>query len=72
MSLIGVQSELYTLHVFSPQFLCIPRCDARPENLDSPGSHRRSHEKTDFLVNNFDPGILWDDFGIRSDIVVCL
>src|ERR1700678_1526443 len=27
--------------------------------------------KTDFLLRNFDPGILWDDFGIRSDIVVC-
>jgi len=41
-------------------------------DLDGPGSHRRSHEKTDFLLKNFDPRILWDDFGIRNDIVVGL
>ena len=47
------------------------RCDARPDNLDDPGSHRRSHEKTDYLIKNFDPTILWDEYGIRHDIVVC-
>lgn len=36
-----------------------------PENLDGPGSH-----KTDFLIKKFDPSILWDEFGIKSDIVV--
>ncbi len=41
-----------------------------PDDLDGPGSHRRTHEKTDFLIKAFDPGILWDDFGIRHDIVV--
>ncbi|KJA18005.1 hypothetical protein HYPSUDRAFT_145683 [Hypholoma sublateritium FD-334 SS-4] len=46
-----------------------PKCDATPDNLDGAGSHRRSHEKTDFLIKTFDPGILWDDFGIRHDIV---
>ncbi len=50
--------------------LCSSRCDSMPTNLDQPGSHWRTHEKTDFLLWNFDPGILWDDFGIRSDIVV--
>jgi hypothetical protein len=48
------------------------RCEARPENLDNPGSHRRSHAKSDFLIKQWDPGILWDQFGIRSDIVVYL
>ncbi|KAF8870790.1 hypothetical protein CPB84DRAFT_1692758 [Gymnopilus junonius] len=38
-----------------------PKCDAKPDNLDDPSSHRRSHEKTDYLIKNFDPGILWDD-----------
>jgi hypothetical protein len=57
---------------FLPQVLCTPRCDALPDNLDGPGSHRRLHEKTDFLISKFDPGILWDDYGIRSDIVVRL
>ena len=27
--------------------------------------------KTDFLINMWDPGILWDQFGVRSDIMVC-
>ncbi len=43
-----------------------------PSDLDGPGSHRRSHEITDFLIHKFDPGILWDDYGIRNDIVVRL
>ncbi|KAG9223441.1 hypothetical protein PLEOSDRAFT_154734 [Pleurotus ostreatus PC15] len=46
-----------------------PKCDARPEDLDAPDAHRRTHEKTDLLIESFDPGILWDDWGIRSDIV---
>ena len=41
-----------------------------PDDLDGPGSHRHTHEKTDFLIKSFDPGILWDDFGIRHNIVV--
>ena len=48
------------------------RCDAKPSDLDNPSSHRHSHEKTDFLISTFDPGILWDEFGIRSDVVVCI
>ena len=52
--------------------LHIYRCDAMPEKLDGPGSHHRSHEKTDFLIKKFDPSILWDEFGIKSDIVVCM
>ncbi|KAH7903589.1 hypothetical protein BJ138DRAFT_1191650, partial [Hygrophoropsis aurantiaca] len=46
-----------------------PKCDARPANLDATGAHRRTHEKTDFLISCFDPGTLWDDYGIRADIV---
>jgi hypothetical protein len=49
---------------------CYARCDARPIDLDAPGSHTRIHERTDFLINNFDPGILWDQHGIWTDIVV--
>ena len=47
------------------------RCDAPRTNLDDAQSHQRSHEKTDILVKTFDPNILWDDFGIRHNIVVC-
>ncbi|KAJ7470119.1 hypothetical protein B0H11DRAFT_1919941 [Mycena galericulata] len=49
-----------------------PKCDAMPNNLDAPGARMCSHHKTDFLITCFDPGTLWDDFGIRSDIVVYL
>jgi hypothetical protein len=46
------------------------RCNAPPDHLDRPISHRRTHEKTDFLVGAWDPGTLWNDFGIRADVVV--
>lgn len=46
------------------------RCDAKPDNLDAPGARRRKDTKTAFLVTCFDPGTLWDDFGIRSDVIV--
>ncbi|KAF8210576.1 hypothetical protein K438DRAFT_2011932 [Mycena galopus ATCC 62051] len=46
-----------------------PKCDARPDNLDAPGARRRKDTKTAFLVTCFDPGTLWDDFGIRSDVI---
>ena len=32
----------------------------------------QSHQKTEFLITSFNPGILWDDFGVCSDIVLCL
>ncbi|KAJ7204092.1 hypothetical protein GGX14DRAFT_369056 [Mycena pura] len=44
-----------------------PKCDAFPDNLDGEGARLRQQTKTDFLISVFDPGTLWDDFGIRSD-----
>ncbi len=41
-----------------------------PDKLDSGTGHRRTHEKTDYLINSFDPGVLWDAFGIYEDVVV--
>ncbi|KAJ7724027.1 hypothetical protein B0H16DRAFT_1736971 [Mycena metata] len=46
-----------------------PKCDAKPHHLDAAGARRRTHEKTDFLITCFDPGTLWDEFGIRADVV---
>ncbi|KAN0129101.1 hypothetical protein V8E53_013097 [Lactarius tabidus] len=46
-----------------------PKCDAKPTDLDGPGSHRRSHEKTDLLIKSYDTKVLWDDFGVRHNIV---
>lgn len=45
------------------------RCEAKPENLDVLGSCRWSH-KTRLLIECFDPGILWKEFGICADIKV--
>ncbi|KAJ7024440.1 hypothetical protein C8F04DRAFT_1213064 [Mycena alexandri] len=46
-----------------------PKCDARPADLDAPGARLRNKTKTDILIECFDPGILWDDYGVRSDII---
>jgi hypothetical protein len=48
------------------------RCDARPKDLDSPDARMRSHKKTNNYVQYLDPKTLWDDYGIRSDVVVTL
>lgn len=46
------------------------RCDAKPDNLPAPDAHRRTRRKTEFIIECFDPGILWKDFGLRSDVKV--
>lgn len=52
----------------SDVLLC--RCDARPDNLDNFSAHRRTHEKTDLLLQSFNHGTIWDQYGLRSDVVV--
>ncbi|KAJ7457137.1 hypothetical protein B0H11DRAFT_2160829 [Mycena galericulata] len=46
-----------------------PKCDAHPDHLDAEGARLRTRTKTEALITCFDPGILWDDYGIRADIV---
>ncbi|KAH9974842.1 hypothetical protein BJV74DRAFT_879675 [Russula compacta] len=46
-----------------------PKCDAKPNNLDMGNSHLWSQIKTEFLINNWDPGTLWTNFGVHADIV---
>ena len=48
------------------------RCDARPENLDNKAAHRQSHERSDFIISQFDPGIVWLQHGIWSDVIVSI
>ena len=50
------------------EFIC--RCEAKPENLDTPGSCRYSHIKTRLLIASFNRGIQWKEFGIHADITV--
>ncbi|KAH9019934.1 hypothetical protein EDB83DRAFT_2568069 [Lactarius deliciosus] len=45
------------------------KCDALPTDLDGSRSHHRSHIKTDLLIKTFNPSVLWDDFGLRHNIV---
>ncbi|KAN0128104.1 hypothetical protein V8E53_014085 [Lactarius tabidus] len=61
----------WVLDIICPVLLTLfyVRCDALPTNLDGAESHRRSHEKTDILINTYNPRVLWDDFGVRHNIV---
>ncbi|TFK84740.1 hypothetical protein K466DRAFT_496044 [Polyporus arcularius HHB13444] len=44
-----------------------PKCRAYPDNLAEAGPARfRAH--TDALMETFDPGILWDVFGVNADV----
>ncbi|EGO23499.1 hypothetical protein SERLADRAFT_449880 [Serpula lacrymans var. lacrymans S7.9] len=45
-----------------------PRCIAWPNNLDGEGG-RRSEDHTEVLANFLSPVVLWDQYGIVSDIV---
>jgi hypothetical protein len=53
--------------------LILFRCKAKPKNLDGNFKNERHHrhERTDFIMRQFDLGVVWDTYGIRSDIVVC-
>jgi Plavaka transposase len=46
------------------------RCEALPTNLDDPNARLRSHIRTGCIIRCFDPGGMWDLFGIRGDVVV--
>ncbi|KAJ6494335.1 hypothetical protein C8R45DRAFT_1135098 [Mycena sanguinolenta] len=46
-----------------------PKCEAHPDHLDAPGARLRTKTKTEALIECFDPGILWDDYGVRADVV---
>ncbi|KAJ3871695.1 hypothetical protein F5051DRAFT_340527 [Lentinula edodes] len=46
-----------------------PKCMNRPEDLDAMNARPRTRTKTDFLITCFDPGIVWDEFGVQSDVV---
>jgi len=47
----------------------LERCTALSTDLDGLGG-RRTHKLTDELLATFDPGTLWDEYGIDDDVVV--
>ncbi|KAG1796926.1 uncharacterized protein HD556DRAFT_1441101 [Suillus plorans] len=46
-----------------------PKCTAPADNLNEGMYGRRSHEHTDVLVEEFELGVLWDEYGLVGDIV---
>ncbi|KAF8877448.1 hypothetical protein CPB84DRAFT_1880549 [Gymnopilus junonius] len=49
-----------------------PKCEAKPDNLDGNlgETHHHKHERTDFIIKCFDPGIIWEKYGVWSDVVL--
>ncbi|KAH9961190.1 hypothetical protein BGW80DRAFT_1255931 [Lactifluus volemus] len=45
-------------------------CNVPPHDLDHEGSCKRSEPKTEFLIGAWEPGTLWTDFGVCTDVVV--
>ena len=48
------------------------RCTAPANNLDSGHHVRHSKAHTELLVKEFELGMLWDEYGLVGDIVVCI
>jgi hypothetical protein len=46
------------------------RCTAPAKDLDSGQHVRRSQAHTELLVEEFELGMLWDEYGLVGDIVV--
>jgi hypothetical protein len=46
------------------------RCTAPAKDLDSGHHVRRSQAHTELLVEEFELGMLWDEYGLVGDIVV--
>ncbi|KDQ50958.1 hypothetical protein JAAARDRAFT_141102, partial [Jaapia argillacea MUCL 33604] len=45
-----------------------PKCTSNPNDLDA-GAGRRSTHHTQTIIEGFDPGRLWDEYGVIADIV---
>jgi hypothetical protein len=52
--------------------MCHSRCTAPVNDLDSGHHACRSQAHTELLVEEFELGMLWDEYGLVGDIVVCL
>jgi hypothetical protein len=46
------------------------RCTAPAKDLDSAQHVRRSQAHTELLVEEFELGMLWDEYGLVGDVVV--
>ena len=67
MWLTQVGLSIYLLFNF------VYRCRALPNNLDGPeSSDRRSRAHTDFLIGKCELSVLYKDYGIIGNVVVCI
>lgn len=68
----GVRSELLS-HIFEDlsHVICIARCQALPDELESMGPPR-FREHTEALVDTLSLRELWDVFGVVGNVKVCL
>jgi hypothetical protein len=48
------------------------RCTAPANDLDSGQPVRCSQAHSELLVEEFELGMLWDEYGLIGDIVVCI
>ena len=63
--------EVVVVYPFLTQLLtCLFRCTAPANDLDNGEYGRRSREHTDMLVEEFELGVLWDQYGLVGDVVV--
>ena len=68
----GVQS-MYSYQQKAPALLiCHSRCTTPANDLDSGQHVRRSQAHAELLVEEFELGMLWDEYGLVGDIVVRL
>jgi hypothetical protein len=50
--------------------MCLSRCTAPADGLDEGTYGRRSRDHTEMLVEEFELGVLWDEYGLVGDVVV--
>ena len=48
------------------------RCTAPANDLDGRQHVHRSQAHTELLVQEFELGTLWDEYGLVGDIIVCI
>ena len=50
--------------------ICLHRCTAPGDDLDSGEYVCRSQSHSELLVEEFELGVLWDEYGLVGDVVV--
>ena len=62
---MGIYSAITHAHTYG-----CTRCTAPSQDLDGHQHIRRSRAHTDMLGEEFELGVLWDEYGIVGDVIV--